>query len=414
MLAAILKNYRKKKGLVIFFVLTYLDKGISFALPLAILFILKDKSLYAFVEVAFSYATIVMVLVELGLSNYLFWGYKETSNKDVFIEKAQVFFRASIFLYCLLSICVLVWLYTISHPFFILYTVIAARTLYIFYLNFYSNIFRLKDTPSKIYWISVAINLSSVVMVLIAYHFKLPNTILFFILPSAAFVISVSFKFILEINLFFVREFLAFLKDALRFSWPIILNVLAMSFINNYAKIYAYGHLSESEMVQISYIMRIGLLIQLSHAAYASYFSKTLFMDKSKKFNTVIFKQYSFVIFFSILLVLALIQATNLLFSEYVWIPFSLSTMLFLFHIVLWCFIGYLELYFGIMNANRLILYYSVISSVVYILLLKFYGEVNLLQLSIFMVTAGLINIILVLIGLRKFQIFRKNPELLK
>lgn len=411
MVTSILKNYRQRKGLIIFFFLTYLDKGISFALPLSILFIIQDKSLYALVEVAFSYATIAMVLIELGLSNYLFWGYKESESKEAFIEKTQVFFKGSLFFYCALSLLLLAYLYAIDYKLLTLFTLVAIRTLFTFYVNFYSNIYRLKDVPSRIYLITVIVNLSSFVLLMLAYQFTMQYSIVFFFLPSIILIFWVSIKFLFKIRLFDFQEFQIFLKKALLFSWPIILNVLTMSFINNYAKIYAYGHLSEQEMIQISYIMRIGLIIQLSHAAYASYFSKSLFMDKKQGFNWEIFRQYSLVILFSVFVVVVLIQATNFLFYSYVQIPFSLSTILFLLYIVLWCFIGYLELYFGVMNANRLILYYSVLSAVVYILLLKIYGDVNLLQLSIFMVIAGLLNLVLVIFGLSKLRLFGHSTQ---
>lgn len=411
MLPTVLKNYRQRKGLINFFLLTYLDKGLSFALPLAILFIIKDKPLYALVEVAFSYATIVMVLVELGLSNYLFWGYKEADNKELFIKKSQVFFKGALFFYCVLSALLIAYLYSINHESFILITLVAIRTLFVFYVNFYSNIYRLKDNPSRIYLITLIVNLSSFFLLLVAYKFASNSSILFFFLPSMILVVGVSAKFLLEIKLFEFREFTSFLKKALLFSWPIILNVLTMTFINNYAKIYAYGHLSEVEMVQISYIMRIGLIIQLSHTAYASYFSKTIFMDNRQRFNFAIFKQYSLVILFSVFVVVILIHATNLFFGSYVYIPFSLSTIFFILYIVLWCFIGYLELYFGVMNANRLVLYYSIFSSVVYILLLKAYGEVNLLQLSVFMVIVGSLNIVLVIFGLNRLRLFGSNDS---
>ena len=406
MLTSILKNYRQRKGLIFFFILTYFDKVVSFALPLSILFIIKDKSLYTLVEVAFSYATILMVLIELGLSNYLFWGYKESENKDLFIEKSQVFFRGSILFYCILSALLLSYLYTINHELLILFSVVAIRALFNYFVNFYSNIYRLKDIPSRIYLITVIVNLSSFFLLLMAYQFGMQYSILYFFLPSMILVLGVSIKFLFQIRLFVFHEFLSFLKRALKFSWPIILNILTMSFINNYAKIYAYGHLPESEMVQISYIMRIGLIIQLSHAAYSSYFSKSLFMDKKQDFNFRIFKQYSLIILFSVFLVVVAIQATNLLFDSYIQIPFALSTILFLLYIVLWCFTGYLELYFGVLNANRLILYYSIFSSVVYIILLKIYGDVNLLTLSIFMTVVGLINLVLVIFGLRRLRIF--------
>jgi hypothetical protein len=88
----------RSKTLLAYFLLTYLDKIISFALPLAILFVLKDKPLYTFVEVVFSYATIAMVVLELGFSNYLFYGYKQAAEKDKFILQAKLFFGFLIFI----------------------------------------------------------------------------------------------------------------------------------------------------------------------------------------------------------------------------------------------------------------------------------------------------------------------------
>ena len=76
MLTVLLNKYKNSKGFIGYFILTYVDKIISFALPLSILFIIKDKALYSFVEVAFSYATLLMVVADLGFSSYLFYGYK--------------------------------------------------------------------------------------------------------------------------------------------------------------------------------------------------------------------------------------------------------------------------------------------------------------------------------------------------
>src|SRR5688572_11465947 len=86
MIKLVNETYHKKKDLVDYFILTYADKAISFALPLSVLFVLNDKSLYTLIEVAFSYAAIVLVVIELGLSTYLFWGYKEASDKSLFVE----------------------------------------------------------------------------------------------------------------------------------------------------------------------------------------------------------------------------------------------------------------------------------------------------------------------------------------
>lgn len=420
MLNFLLNNYHQRKGLISFFLLTYMDKAISFALPLSVLFIIRDKSLYGLIEVAFSYSTIAMVVVELGLSNYLFWGYKESVDKILFLGKAQIFFRASLFIYAIISALVFLYLRAYDNSLSMLFALISTRTLFVFFANFYSIIYRLEDKPSKIYFTTIPINLASFLLLAIGYRFYSDAAIIYFFFPPMILVLGISIKFLFKIKLFHFSEFVAFIKSALTFSWPIILNVLMMSFINNYGKIYAYGHLSAQEMLQVSYALRLGLIIQLSHVAYAAYFSKSLFMDARKRFNGVIFRQYSLILLFSVSIVVAAILFTNYWLAPEIYVPLDLATALFIFYIILWCYIGYLELYFGVMNANRSILIYSIVSSVLYISLLKFYGSVTLLQLAIFMVAATSLNLILVIIGLNRLNIFanaagaikEENPDL--
>lgn len=412
MIRFLISKYKSSKGLVHYFLLTYIDKIVSFALPLSILFILKDKPLYNFIEAAFSYATLIMIALELGVSNYLFFGYKQADDKDKFIRLASMNFRFLLSFYAVISILFLAAVKFYDASLLTLFWVVTIRALFVFYLSFQSNIFRLRDRPSGIYKVSLAVNLASFILLLLASYFsKNYQTELFFI-PSLMLIVSVCAKFVFtDLRHFRLAEFGDFLKNSLVFAWPVILNVLSMSFINNYAKIFAYGHLPEQEMVQVSFIMRIGLIIQLTHAAFSSFFSKSLFMDESHRLNFRIFSRYSITILSSAILVILAIVATNLFFKEELQVPLSLSTFLFLSYIILWCFIGYLEIYFGIRNANRRVLFYSAISSAIYIILLRFCGPVGLLQLSIFMVISTAINLMLVILGLKKMDVItlRRN-----
>ncbi len=406
MVGKIIAKYKNSKEFLNYFFLTYLDKIISFALPLSVLFIIKDKALYAFVEVAFSYATLGMIAIELGLSNYLFYGYKNADDKEKFLLNAQVFFKFALLFYGVFSILLLVFVKYYDPGLLLLFSMVGIRTLFMLYLNFNSNIYRLKDHPSRIYLVSIVVNISSFILLMLAHALTWSHAIAYFFIPSFVLLLLTVIRFLLlELTLFDFKEFLNFLKQSLIFSWPIILNVLAMTYMNNYAKIYAYGNLSEQEMVQISYIMRIGLIIQLTHSAFSSFYSKSLFMDKDHAFNWGIFKRYNLILLVSVFFVFAIILATNWLFQSQIYIPLTLSTIFFLFYIVLWCYIGYLEIYFGILNANRKILYYSVFSSVIYTLLLKLSDGVSVFQLSLFMLITVILNLILVVFGLYKLKV---------
>lgn len=409
MIKYFLNKYNKNENLVKYFVLTYVDRALSFALPISILFIMGEKYLYTQIEVAFSYATIALVIIELGLSNYLFWGYKESLDKADFLENAKILFNGMLAVYSGISIIVCSTLYLFSSDFLLMFILIAVRTLFSFYINFYSNIYRLTDRPSRIYLVTITINVSSFFLLLLAHNLAVSNAVIFFYVPSIFLIGAFSLRFRVDSKGLKLESLFTLVRQALTFSWPIMLNVLAMSFISNYAKIYSFGHLSDEETVQISYILRIGLLIQLGHSAIASFFSKSLFMDKTQLFNFKIFRQYSLIITFSLFAVLLIILITNSWFGHIVEIPLDVSTFLFIFYIVIWCFIGYLEIYFGVKNANRLILCYSLVSSAVYIFLLRVVNDINLLKLSIFMVVAGALNICLVITGLIRLGVFKKS-----
>lgn len=409
MLKYVQEKYYQKRGLIFFFILTYLDKAISFAVPLSVLLILNDQSLYTEIEVILSYATIISVVVELGFSNYLFYGYRESNDKDKFITKARIFFAASTFGYFLINSVLILYLHLTGSNFLPLFIFVSFRTQFVFFLNFYSNIYRLVDTPSKVYIANVILNVSSFLLVMLANQLGTGNELLYFFLPSILLIFVVSAKFLIKIRLFIFGEYVKYVKDALTFSWPIILNVLAMSFMNNYAKIYAYGHLTQQEMVRISYTLRLSLIIFLSHTAFTSYFAKSIFMDPARRFNYSIFKQYSLVLFLSVFLVGMAVIVSNELFGDEVYIPLDPITFLFLTYTLMWCYMGYLELYFGIMNANRNVLVYSVTSSVVYVSLLRGFSEIGLQQLAMFMALAGALNLILFIIGLYRLGLFSKR-----
>lgn len=412
MLKSAVEKYRNSKNLIHYFLLTYLDKVISFALPLSILFIIKDKGLYTTVEVAFSYATILMVIIDLGFSNYLFYGYKKSENQAGFVSEAQLYFRFLLLVYAVFSLILFVALGIYDDTLVLLFCVIIARALFTLYLGFYANIYRLNDRPSGVYRVSMFINVFSFLLLMLATFFHWEYAILYFSIPSVLLILYVCLKFLsTDLKVFRFSDFMSFLSHALKFSWPIILNVLAMSYINNYAKIYAYSYLSEDETVQISYILRIGLVIQLTHSAFSSFFSKSLFMQTDNKFNYKIFRQYNAVLLLSACMVVGAVAGTNYFFEDEIHIRFTLSTFLLLLYIVLWCYIGYLEIYFGVMNANKRILYYSLVSSLIYTILLLAFQNIDLLKLSLCMVISAAINLTFVVIGLYNLNILTKKEH---
>ncbi len=413
MLKSALAKYKSSRSFIHYFLLTYLDKIISFALPLSILFIVKDKAMYATVEVAFSYAVLIMVVMELGISNYLFYGYKKSEDKEQFLYKAGLYFKFLLLVYCILTPVLLVAIGFYDPKLFVLFIIIAARALFTCFITFSANIYRLKDNPSGVYLASLVVNVSSFCLLVLAHYFSWEHKAVYFVVPCLLLILAISIRFVAaDLKYFKFSDFTEFIKRCLKFSWPVILNVLAMSYINNYIKIYAYGHLSQQETIQISYILRIGLVVQLTHSAFASFYSKSIFMDTSHKFNFRIFKQYNIVLLMAAFFVVLAIFITNYLFGSQISIPLTAPTFLIILYILLWCYIGYLEIYFGIMHANRKILVYSMISAAVYTFLLLVLKNIDLFTLSLCMVIPTMLNLILVIIGLKKMNILSFNKKI--
>lgn len=408
MVGKVIERYKQSKSLIHYFALTYLDKIISFALPLAILLLLHEKELYTFVEVIYSYAAIAMIALELGFSNYLFFGYKNAGDKEKFVSSSSTNFKFLLLVYALLAIIIFPFIAKFRPALLPLYAFVGIRSLFMLYLNFNGNIFRLQDVPARIYLYSIGSNVLALVFLFIAHVIGVEQREWVFFSPFLLVVAISAIQFLIfERHYFSISEFIRFAGGALRFSWPIILNAIAMNFIGNYAKIYGYDHLSKNELLGISYVLRIGLIIQLTHSAFASYYSKSIFMDESQGINLRIFRNYNLVLLAAAALVFCAVLITNWLFSSTVYIAINGTTILFLVYIVIWCYIGYFEIYFGRRDANHRILIYSLISAVVYILSLRVVGTITPLALALSMVFSAILNLILELFGLYKLNVIK-------
>jgi hypothetical protein len=412
MLRRLISSVNSSRGFLVYFALTYTDKLLSFFLPLFILFFIKQPELYAFVEVAFSYAVLILVLADFGLSGYLFYGYRAAENKPAFLADSREQFSRLFGSYFFLCLAVAAVLYWTGADGFMLAMVICVRVLFSLYTTFYASVYRLEDRPSRIYATTITVNVLSIALAYLASLISPSNLLLWFFMPPAVFVAVQALK---PIGTMTKRSgygsFGSFFRASLLFSWPIILNVLTMAYINNHGKIYAYGHLSEAETVEISYVLRIGMIVQLTHSAFASFYSKALFMDGGGRFNFRIFSRYNAVLLLSAAMVLLLIAVSSRVSGGEIVISLRASTFLFIAYILLWCYIGYLEIYFGVKNSNKSVLLYSLVASFLYTILLLSSHDITLLKLAIFMVCSAAVNLTLVIIGLYRLKVLGGERE---
>ena len=278
---------------------------------------------------------------------------------------------------------------------------IGIRSLFTIYVNFHSHIFRLEDRPSRIYLITIVVNVLSFLALLGGPSLSGSELLVLFFVPSGIVIIVHCARFLaLRVREIEVGAALRFLKSALSFSWPVMLNVLAMSFVNNYAKIFAFNRLGEEVTAGIAFILRVALVIQLSHAAFLAYYSKSLYMNEKKTLHFNNLLRYNLVVGCTAAAAVLFVMVAPQ-FIRMVDLSSPLVAILLIIYTVVWCYIAYLELYFGIMNANRRVLVYSVISAVVYIGLMLATPHLTIQKMAWYMVASVTLNLAMVLAGLR-------------
>jgi hypothetical protein len=392
------------RNLFKFTILNYIDKLLLFILPLLVLFISNDKQVYNDIEYIFSIANISVPVLSF-ISIYAFYGYKQSKERIRFTARIQGYFWVAILLYSLFGLLLYPFVKKISinSSMGILYIFICGRTLYLLFINFYNVYFRLIDKPSGIFLFSIPVSLFSLLFIYIVYLLQLNILIEAFFIPQMLIVTCGMLIFILKIQQYPFAGLKMYLKSAVKYATPIIINTLCVAFITNYGKIYAYHYLSEYEIYKFSYIMRISMIIHMAHTSIIAYYGKQIYTDTKNEVNKRIFVLYSLFIIGATLLSVFILYLFNLL-PSFETIKFDISMFLILAYTILHCFISFFEMYFSKQDKNVYILLYSLISCTIYLFLLFFIGVKGVSSLSLYMVICMTINIILVLTKLKKIH----------
>lgn len=411
MMKSFLIRIKENSGLFWFTLFNYVDKFIAFSLPLVVLYISKDKSIYNNIEYIFSIASIIVVFFDFGFNTYLFYGYKESADKANFLVDTKQYFNLYLIFYLIIAIVFLPIFFVFENGEFILFFVFA-RLLYLFSISFYSSFFRLDDKPSLIYWLSIPVNLSSILLLFLFKDFSNLILLTFFIpqilLLCILIIINTPKLFSLSIDK--INDFKIFLIKTLKYSWPILINVTLIAYVNNFGKIYAYNYLNSDEMYQISYVLRISLIIQMAHASIIAFYSKSIYEEKGVKINMDIFKKYCLFLFVAVILFFAFIFILN---KTTIVDPIKLNwaSIFIIVYTLVWCIRSYLELYYGKFNENKMILLFSVLSTTLYTSFLIFFGISNFFQLSLLMMISAIFSFILTAYYLF-YVVFKKHSFL--
>lgn len=374
-------------------IFNYIDKFMVFVLPMVVLFLTKDTKIYNDIEYIFSVANLSVTVLEIGRL-YLFYGYKISGDRTLFLIKTKNYFLFIQLLYSLLGICIYPFISALQSPIGSLYIFILIRSLYILFINFFNSYFRLVGSPSRIFWFSIPVNVISVILIYSCLKWGL--TLEMFFLPQCLISLGSVLLFLFRFRWEWTVGLISYIKRGLLYAWPSILNVLIVSFVNNYGKIYAYNFLSESEMYNFSYIFRIVMIIQMTHASVLAYYSKEIFTNEKKGLDKSILKLYSLFIGMAVVLSVIFILIFNRFFATKQ-VRIDIVFFLILFYVLLWSFNAFFEIYYNKTNNNKFILLFSLIGGGVYLLLLFGLGVKGIKSLSIYMLISVSINFILIL-----------------
>jgi O-antigen/teichoic acid export membrane protein len=413
MVSTVIKNLvqkflpKEKIDLLVHTFFNYLDKMVNMLSPLVIIRVLHNELLYNDIEYVLSSSIILSVLVDFGLSSYYFYGYRQSEDKKEYIHTIE---RSFFLLFALQTVFVFafVGLYFITKsPFLIVYACILIRTLFLSYTNFKFNTFRVIDKPSKIFFITIPVNLFSLLIFYIAYTYYSKVTIYYFMGLAVFELVYVVYSFLKYSDLR-IKQFWPTLKTSVIFAWPLMINVFLINTISNYGKIYAFQNLPAASMTRLALLQRFMIIIQLAHTASTSFFLKKIFDKKSVTIDLKVFKSYSSSMVISVLLIIGCIQVNNS-YGLVKYLPFDMSFWFLIVFFIFYAYGAYLSTYFTVLNKNKLRMYSSTVMVVLYMAALWIFKPSTLIQLTLVMLTTMGINLVFTLYYLNKNGVFKHS-----
>lgn len=349
-------------GIFAFAMLSLADKLLLFLLPFIFLFLYGSENLFARVEYVLSIVTILLAFSDFGLRSYMFYSYKIAGDKAI-LQIQKAFFNLCV-LYMLLA-ALFFWNSTLLFVFVWL--------LYMQLSSYLTNYWRINDKPSRVYIFTLS---SKLLALLLA-------SLLFFIIPDyglygfySIFALF-SIIFLLQMRNYlevFNKEMLCLCWDAIKYAWPIMLNLLLVSFLGGYAKIYLYSSGAVDEMVEFAIIQKASYVLVLLHIVISGYYNKFLYIGGLREVEKKI------MYYFLCLLLLSLIGVlSTLVFIQYWRNGFSSTlvycTILLFMYSFFWCCSAFLEMLYGRVKKNIYVLFVNLISSVTFIIVISVYSK---------------------------------------
>lgn len=372
----------------------FLDKGLAFVLPLSILFITNNKTIYANLEAVLALSVVLIPFLDFGIKYYVGYCFKQEG------DKCFNRFNRLLIVLSLLSLVVAIPLFFLSELFFI-FVLAVLRSIHINLFQYGQIKGRLTDKLISPILINVAASCCALLMTIGIYYVGGNDKYIvlsFFIFAPVLFIILNIKHF--QLNSFFKFDYhntTQFITKCLIFSAPAIFNTLLVVGFANLTKIYVLENFGESEMVQYSFVFRLAMVIQMCHMAVSGYTCKFFLLSNDLRKMTSYYLIYMAALFLVTLCITVAVYILSDLVS-YELLRFDLLLMMAFAYTLFWCFSSFFDFIYVRINQTKLMLVNSFVFFFTYILYYSIFGimsplsaAVGLFISSVFMFTSNLI-----------------------
>jgi O-antigen/teichoic acid export membrane protein len=400
--------YKNNKSLFSFIGLSYFDKAVIFILPLAVLSLFKDKSVYVSIEYIYSIVVVVVPFLDLGLGGYFFYAYRNNDNHRKVVSEILKTFHL-IYIGVLLVGLGLILIHYFVYPFeeYIVYVV--SRSIFILAFTFLTSYYRLINKPHKALFITISSNIISLVFLLFFFVSESDFSLWLVFIGQILFCIIYFFKVLKRIVFKWVKSYESFhivemLKKSILFSWPTIIQVFILMYVGNYGKINALEMLSIDDGVLLSLTQRFSMLIQLTHGAIIGYLMKEIFVSgELLNINRKVFLKYFGLLLVSVIMVVLIITGFMYFNGTSYETGFLIQIIgLLVGYTFFWCIFSYFEIYYSRENKNIIKMYLAIFNGIVFILIFNILDNAYLERITLSMFVSTLLTLIVSLIILKK------------
>ncbi len=399
--------YKNNKGLFSFIGLSYFDKMVIFLLPLAVLTLFEDKTVYVNIEYIYSIVVVAVPFLDLGLGGYFFYAYRNNDRPREVVSSLLKTFHIIYIAVFVIGLC-LIGIHYFIYPYEDHIVYIVFRSVFILTFTFLTSYYRLVNKPQKALFVTIFANILSLSFLFFYFFSGSEFSLWLVFIGQIIFCIAYFFRILKRIAVKWVRsykelEVVNILRKSILFSWPTILQVFILMYVGNYGKINALEKLSVDEGVLLSLAQRFSMLIQLTHGAIIGFLMKELFISGDLLvIQRGVFLKYIGLLMTSVLGVVCIIMGYIYFFGNDYELNFLIQIVsLIIGYTFFWCVFSYFEIYYSRENKNIIKLYLALINGASFVLIFNLLEMGYLERITLSMFASTLLTLITSFIILR-------------